>query len=80
MPTSLCGSLKSATFHHKTPYFLSSSNCSKKSYPALPQHNSTRPRSQLQKLKPDPIAWIMDSHTPESLSTFFNLVFIGKEI
>uniref|UniRef100_K7LLI0 Uncharacterized protein n=1 Tax=Glycine max TaxID=3847 RepID=K7LLI0_SOYBN len=38
-------------------------------------HDSTCPRSQLQKLKPDPIAWIMDSHTPESLSTFFNLVF-----
>ncbi|XP_061373875.1 uncharacterized protein LOC133316168 [Gastrolobium bilobum] len=38
-------------------------------------HDSTCPRSQLQKLKPEPIAWIMDSHTPESLSTFFNLVF-----
>ncbi|KAL2324250.1 hypothetical protein Fmac_023308 [Flemingia macrophylla] len=38
-------------------------------------HDSTCPRSQLQKLKPDPIAWIMESHTPESLSTFFNFVF-----
>ncbi|KAF7811036.1 uncharacterized protein G2W53_032012 [Senna tora] len=38
--------------------------------------NSTCPRAQLQKLKPDPIVWIMDSHTPESFSTFFNLVFI----
>ncbi|XP_027366490.1 uncharacterized protein LOC113872841 [Abrus precatorius] len=38
-------------------------------------HDTTCPRSQLQKLKPDPIAWIMDSHTPQSLSTFFNLVF-----
>lgn len=38
-------------------------------------HDSTCPRSQLQKLKADPIAWIMDSHTPESLSTFFNFVF-----
>ncbi|KAJ1402882.1 hypothetical protein SESBI_27719 [Sesbania bispinosa] len=38
-------------------------------------HDSTCPRSQLQKLKPEPIAWIMDSHTPESFSTFFNLVF-----
>ena len=37
-------------------------------------HDSTCPRSQLQKLKPEPISWIMDSHTPESLSTFFNLV------
>ncbi|XP_058769506.1 uncharacterized protein LOC131643330 [Vicia villosa] len=39
-------------------------------------HDSTCPRSQLQKLKPEPIAWIIDSHTPESLSLFFNLVFI----
>ncbi|XP_054786212.1 uncharacterized protein LOC129292646 [Prosopis cineraria] len=38
--------------------------------------NSTCPRSQLQKLKPDPIAWVMNSHSPESFSTFFNLVFI----
>lgn len=38
-------------------------------------HDSTCPRSQLQKLKPEPIAWIIDSHTPESLSIFFNLVF-----
>ncbi|KAK7343496.1 hypothetical protein VNO77_12280 [Canavalia gladiata] len=38
-------------------------------------HDSTCPRSQLQKLKPEPVAWIMDSHTHESLSTFFNLVF-----
>ncbi|KAI9128131.1 hypothetical protein K1719_001124 [Acacia pycnantha] len=37
--------------------------------------NSTCPRSQLQKLKPEPIAWIMDSHSTESFSTFFNLVF-----
>ncbi|XP_028781196.1 uncharacterized protein LOC114737443 [Neltuma alba] len=38
--------------------------------------NSTCPRAQLQKLKPEPIAWVMDSHSPESFSTFFNLVFI----
>lgn len=38
--------------------------------------NSTCPRSQLQKLKHEPIVWIMDSHSPESFSTFFNLVFI----
>ncbi|XP_015942171.1 uncharacterized protein LOC107467557 [Arachis duranensis] len=37
-------------------------------------HDSTCPRSQLQKLKPEPISWIMDSHTLESLSMFFNLV------
>lgn len=41
-------------------------------------HDSTCPRSQLQKLKPDPIAWIMDSHTPESLSAFFTLVFTTR--
>jgi hypothetical protein len=41
-------------------------------------HNSTCPRSQLQKLKPDPVSWIMDSHSPESLSGFFNLVFLTR--
>ncbi|KAL9371078.1 hypothetical protein Peur_036218 [Populus x canadensis] len=41
-------------------------------------HNSTCPRSQLQKLKPDPVSWIMDSHTPESFSSFFSLVFITR--
>ncbi|XP_002524643.2 uncharacterized protein LOC8289794 [Ricinus communis] len=40
--------------------------------------SSTCPRSQLQKLKPEPISWIMDSHTPESFSCFFNLVFIMR--
>ncbi|KDP45337.1 hypothetical protein JCGZ_09586 [Jatropha curcas] len=40
--------------------------------------NSTCPRSQLQKLKPDPISWIMDSHSPESFSSFFNLVFLTR--
>lgn len=40
--------------------------------------NSTCPRSQLQKLKPDPVSWIMDSHSPESLSSFFNLVFLTR--
>ncbi|KAF3435500.1 hypothetical protein FNV43_RR22589 [Rhamnella rubrinervis] len=39
---------------------------------------STCPRSQLQKLKPDPVSWIMDSHSPESLSSFFSLVFITR--
>lgn len=41
-------------------------------------HNSTCPRSQLQKLKPDPVSWIMDSHSPESLSGFFNLIFLTR--
>jgi hypothetical protein len=41
-------------------------------------HNSTCPRSQLQKLKPDPVSWIMDSHSLESLSRFFNLVFLTR--
>lgn len=37
---------------------------------------STCPRSRLQKLKPEPVSWIMDSHSPESFSGFFNLVFL----
>ncbi|KAJ7946120.1 Neuronal PAS domain protein [Quillaja saponaria] len=41
-------------------------------------HNSTCPRSQLQKLRPEPISWIMDSHSHESFSGFFNLVFITR--
>lgn len=41
-------------------------------------HNTTCPRSQLQKLKPDPVSWIMDSHSPESFSGFFNLVFLTR--
>ncbi|KAI3497371.1 hypothetical protein L1887_39930 [Cichorium endivia] len=36
------------------------------------------PRSQLQKLKPDSVSWILDSHSPESFSTFFNLVFLAR--
>ncbi|KAI3431068.1 uncharacterized protein J3R85_008138 [Psidium guajava] len=39
---------------------------------------SSCPRSQLQKLRPDPVSWIMDSHSPESLSSFFNLVFLTR--
>ncbi|KAJ9135318.1 hypothetical protein P3X46_032519 [Hevea brasiliensis] len=41
-------------------------------------HNTTCPRSQLQKLKPEPISWIMDSHSLESFSSFFNLVFLMR--
>ncbi|KAB1208462.1 hypothetical protein CJ030_MR7G022680 [Morella rubra] len=41
-------------------------------------HNSTCPRSQLQTLKPDPICWIMESHSRESFSRFFNLVFLMR--
>ncbi|XP_062089898.1 uncharacterized protein LOC133796413 [Humulus lupulus] len=40
--------------------------------------DSTCPRSQLQKLKPDAVSWIMDSHTPESFSTFFNLLLLTR--
>ncbi|KAI3805029.1 hypothetical protein L1987_27025 [Smallanthus sonchifolius] len=36
------------------------------------------PRSQLQKLKPDSVSWILDSHSPESFSTFFNLMFLAR--
>lgn len=41
-------------------------------------HDSTCPRSQLQTLKPEPISWIMDSHSPESFSSFFNLMFLTR--
>lgn len=41
-------------------------------------HVSTCPRSQLQKLKPGPVSWVMDSHSPESFSSFFNLVFLTR--
>lgn len=40
--------------------------------------DSTCPRSQLQRLKPEPVAWILDSHSPESFSTFFNLIFLTR--
>lgn len=35
-------------------------------------------RSQLQKLKPDPVSWILDSHAPESISGFFNVVLLTR--
>ncbi|KAI4295715.1 hypothetical protein L6164_035731 [Bauhinia variegata] len=41
-------------------------------------HDSTCPRSQLQKLRPEPVAWIMDSHSPESFSCFFDIVFVMR--
>ncbi|EOX98390.1 Iq-domain 14, putative [Theobroma cacao] len=34
--------------------------------PSVP--DSTCPRSQLQRLKPEPISWIMESHSPDSFS------------
>ncbi|XP_031395120.1 uncharacterized protein LOC116206393 [Punica granatum] len=37
---------------------------------------STCPRSRLGDLRPEPVAWIMDSHAPESLSGFFNSIFL----
>ncbi|KAK3035762.1 hypothetical protein RJ639_033464 [Escallonia herrerae] len=40
--------------------------------------DSTCPRSQLQKLKPEPVSWILDSHSPESFSSFFNLIFLTR--
>ncbi|KAG6652534.1 hypothetical protein I3843_05G013100 [Carya illinoinensis] len=40
--------------------------------------DSTCPRSQLQKLKQDPISWIMESHSLESFSSFFNQVFLMR--
>ncbi|KAK6253479.1 hypothetical protein QUC31_015199 [Theobroma cacao] len=44
--------------------------------PSVP--DSTCPRSQLQRLKPEPISWIMESHSPDSFSRFFNLVFLTR--
>lgn len=41
-------------------------------------HDNTCPRSQFQKLSPEPISWIIDSHSPESFSSFFNLVFLCR--
>ncbi|CAN1289200.1 hypothetical protein LINPERPRIM_LOCUS20159 [Linum perenne] len=41
-------------------------------------YNSTCPRSHFQKLRPEPVSWIIDSHSPESFSNFFNLVFLTR--
>ncbi|CAK9181143.1 unnamed protein product [Ilex paraguariensis] len=41
-------------------------------------HDSTCPRSQLQKLKPEPLSWLLDSHSTESLSSFFSLIFLAR--
>lgn len=41
-------------------------------------HDSSCPRSQLQKLNTDPVSWVMDSHSPESFSSFFGLVLITR--
>ncbi|KAI5661155.1 hypothetical protein M9H77_20478 [Catharanthus roseus] len=41
-------------------------------------HESTCPRSQLQKLNSDPVTWILDSHSTESFSSFFNLIFLTR--
>ncbi|KAI3980564.1 hypothetical protein MKX01_025129 [Papaver californicum] len=41
-------------------------------------HESTCPRSQHQKLKPEPVSWIVDSHSPESFSHFFNFIFLCR--
>ncbi|KAK6916383.1 hypothetical protein RJ641_019244 [Dillenia turbinata] len=39
---------------------------------------STCPRSQLRKLKPEPVSWVLDSHSPESFSGFFDFVFLMR--
>ena len=36
------------------------------------------PRSQLQKLKPDPVLWILESHSSESISNFFDVVLLMR--
>ncbi|KAL0356881.1 UNVERIFIED_CONTAM: hypothetical protein Scaly_1373800 [Sesamum calycinum] len=41
-------------------------------------HDGTCPRSQLQKLNSEPLSWILDSHSPESFSSFFNLIFLTR--
>ncbi|KAL4280034.1 hypothetical protein GQ457_03G003420 [Hibiscus cannabinus] len=40
--------------------------------------NTICPRSQLRGLKPEPVSWIMESHSPESFSSFFNLVLLTR--
>lgn len=40
--------------------------------------DSCCPRSQLQKLKPDPALWILESHSTESISGFFDVVFLMR--
>lgn len=45
--------------------------------PASPD-SSVCPSSHLQKLKPDPIAWILETHSPESFSGFFALIFLTR--
>lgn len=40
--------------------------------------DSTCPHSKLGELRSEPVAWIIDSHAPESLSGFFNLLFIKR--
>ncbi|KAL5561323.1 hypothetical protein UlMin_031070 [Ulmus minor] len=45
---------------------------------SLTAQDSICPRSQLQKLKPDVVSWIMDSHSPESFSRFFNVVLLTR--
>ncbi|KAL1534551.1 hypothetical protein AAHA92_30718 [Salvia divinorum] len=39
---------------------------------------STCPRSQLQLLQRGQVSWILDSHSPESFSRFFNLVLLSR--
>ncbi|XP_058190234.1 uncharacterized protein LOC131307631 [Rhododendron vialii] len=39
-------------------------------------HGSTCPHSELLNIMPDPVSWILDSHSPESFSGFFNFIFL----
>lgn len=41
-------------------------------------HNHTHHRSQTLKIKSDPIAWILQTHSPESFSGLFNLLLITR--
>ncbi|CAH8319326.1 unnamed protein product [Eruca vesicaria subsp. sativa] len=39
---------------------------------------STCTKSELLKIKPGPVNWVMDSHSPESFSSVFNLILITR--
>ncbi|KAK9109315.1 hypothetical protein Sjap_017375 [Stephania japonica] len=43
-----------------------------------PPTSATCPRSQLRSLKPQPLAWLLGSHSPESLSAFFDLLLLAR--
>ncbi|KAK9112643.1 hypothetical protein Scep_020162 [Stephania cephalantha] len=43
-----------------------------------PPTSATCPRSQLRNLKPQPLAWLLGSHSPESVSAFFDLLLLAR--